>query len=1351
MASLLEIYKAQQDIEQNDVELLQKLYNESSYYQRNYKFDDFVFEATKDSEKPLDENVKKLMAPTLPPKDIDYREKFTVEEPRLLSKETRRTIGGIYDNILQGSINTIIDMRGGPIEAGMRQLRGVFDKDERKKQLLFEQAQKETVQKGVSRILKPIVGDDVYDETAIQEPETLGGEIGKTIGSILGQTVARSTVSARNIGNLSKQAVEQTVKKGAKEKTARLLSDRTKEALKSTAKIELDAQVVFRDNPEMTVVADFLNDKIEKNQLTETQLGKVIDWLDADMDDLVAQRRLSLLLDGGVFAGLFGAGIYGAKGAYSVSKEGVSKALMTIKKNPKAVELYKKTLQPLQEQITKRLPTEQVDDVFVRASGDDVFTKFLNGARWMRRGLFTSRGMKSQEMFDIIKRADAAKLGIQKEARNLFDTINYRMREAGKKENLSPEQLNKYLDDFMTGKADIKSLPALMREPAYEARKYIDDLSKVLLDSPIIPNDIKKVIRLNMGKYLRESYEIFENPKYKASQEVIDRAVNHIARQLQAAPVQLQMFDNTAATIAKDVIPSAENIAKATNIVDDILSMGAQYKGLTTDVKKHLDVVFSKSAPEIQFAAKKNIDDAIKDLLGRERLDTSTAIFRSISNLGTFIADTKMFDDLYKAGQGKWFFKEGDKYLGDVYRTASQIGENYGSLSGARTTPEIARMFEAMTPGKPAGWLSRAWSAILTAKGFGQAFATVYSFTTHARNTIGGAWIMASNGLNPFDKESRDAFKLLKNEIFTVQKNKNKALQDLYVKYQKLGLVNQNVRKGEFTDLINESANVNWMNKAGEKFNKLQTTKQYAKAANDAIVKTYVAEDDLWRIAAFRKELKVLQDAFPNRSVEELEEEAAKIIRNTMPTYDMVPEFAKNLRKAPIGNFYSFFAERWRNNYHTVRQGIDEIRSGNEVLVTRGYQRLSSKLALGYMGAEGINEATKFAYGVTNEEEQAIRDLSLPFWSENSTLGFKRDAQGNLQWVDLSYSDPDAPVIDVLKSSLNVLLDPKTPSDKIDTLLAESIMTGAKNFVKPFLSESLLFTSFIESYRGRDSETGEYIKGYNPQNTAFENAMAVVNRIGYEVLTPAQIRETIELPEKISKGKITISDYLVSELTGQKFYTSDSKSLNTSLYFKIKEFTTAKENVDNILKDGIKDATSTEDLLKLYIDVNDKLYDDAVRLNKAIRGARFLNVSELDIETTGTNQLSRAGFDSSEIDNILEAGLYFTPIRLKESDLRKIYDLNDYNTLNFNTFITEYDKLYSKLSSLPLVKLDKEVDEELEAVKIRNGGYRLQKATGGLVEGPDVPFTKENPADRVDPFTGQPYQEQMSRLGFGNE
>ena len=59
----------------------------------------------------------------------------------------------------------------------------------------------------------------------------------------------------------------------------------------------------------------------------------------------------------------------------------------------------------------------------------------------------------------------------------------------------------------------------------------------------------------------------------------------------------------------------------------------------------------------------------------------------------------------------------------------------------------------------------------------------------------------------------------------------------------------------------------------------------------------------------------------------------------------------------------------------------------------------------------------------------------------------------------------------------------------------------------------------------------------------------------------------------------------------------------------------------------------------------------------------------------------------------------------------------------------------------------------LKEIKTGEEEDKLKKnlATGGLVEGPEVPFTKEDPADRVDPFTGQPYQEQMDRLGFGNE
>ena len=57
------------------------------------------------------------------------------------------------------------------------------------------------------------------------------------------------------------------------------------------------------------------------------------------------------------------------------------------------------------------------------------------------------------------------------------------------------------------------------------------------------------------------------------------------------------------------------------------------------------------------------------------------------------------------------------------------------------------------------------------------------------------------------------------------------------------------------------------------------------------------------------------------------------------------------------------------------------------------------------------------------------------------------------------------------------------------------------------------------------------------------------------------------------------------------------------------------------------------------------------------------------------------------------------------------------------------------------IKSDKELQEQ---VLLR----RILKSTGGLVTGPKVSDTKEDPADRVDPFTGEPYKAQMEELGL---
>lgn len=77
----------------------------------------------------------------------------------------------------------------------------------------------------------------------------------------------------------------------------------------------------------------------------------------------------------------------------------------------------------------------------------------------------------------------------------------------------------------------------------------------------------------------------------------------------------------------------------------------------------------------------------------------------------------------------------------------------------------------------------------------------------------------------------------------------------------------------------------------------------------------------MWRIAGFNKELDTLRKAYPNRSDALLKQEAANIIRDTMPTYDLIAPGIQKLRRLPIGNFFSFTAEQYRNNYNTLLRG----------------------------------------------------------------------------------------------------------------------------------------------------------------------------------------------------------------------------------------------------------------------------------------------------------------------------------------------------------------------------------------------------------------------------------------------
>ena len=81
-----------------------------------------------------------------------------------------------------------------------------------------------------------------------------------------------------------------------------------------------------------------------------------------------------------------------------------------------------------------------------------------------------------------------------------------------------------------------------------------------------------------------------------------------------------------------------------------------------------------------------------------------------------------------------------------------------------------------------------------------------------------------------------------------------------------------------------------------------------------------------------------------DKSIDEaIEEMAAWSIRNTYPTYSMVPPVIQALRRFPLGNFVAFPAEMWRTSYNALEIAMKEI-SSSDPIIREIYNRNNTRI-----------------------------------------------------------------------------------------------------------------------------------------------------------------------------------------------------------------------------------------------------------------------------------------------------------------------------------------------------------------------------------------------------------------------
>ena len=471
-----------------------------------------------------------------------------------------------------------------------------------------------------------------------------------------------------------------------------------------------------------------------------------------------------------------------------------------------------------------------------------------------------------------------------------------------------------------------------------------------------------------------------------------------------------------------------------------------------------------------------------------------------------------MYNRMFELGENKYFFNKGDagatrdkanrKAGADIY--TEKISGTNSVLDGKYTTREVGTFLrneeEKLFISESNNFLAVAHRYYVGAKGFSQAMKTTYSHVTHARNVIGGYQFGLANGRLLSHADPRTLQKL------TGLLGDKKVLNNQYEEYLNLGVINTSVSVNQFRDML-ETGFKGRMPLAGvaETIGRTKTGAQIRQAAADseglqrltgvvgnslvgktakgltnAVVEkpgeVYMGADDFFKIGAFEAELATLKKAFPNASESILKQEAAKIIKNTMPNYDQIPKGIKALRNLPLGNFVAFPAEIVRTSVHIVKQSVKELASSSNVLRRRGAQRLTG-FAFTNVGFGVVADQSADHLGFT-EQEVADRNLlgSGPFSSGRDTI-FTRDENGDVYTLDTQYLNSYNTISAPIREAYDKIITGKLKGQELEDYLGEAVKASIIEFTKPYVSTSIATGPIASLAQGFMNEDGRDAEG----------------------------------------------------------------------------------------------------------------------------------------------------------------------------------------------------------------------------------------------------------------------------------
>jgi hypothetical protein len=1100
--------------------------------------------------------------------------------------------------------------------------------------------------------------------------------------------------------------------------------------------------LLYSDNPSETmagIVADLDDEGVI--QLKE-QTRDLVEFFHIKGNDSELEKRLRLSFEALAFTGTLGTVLEGIRlGGKSLYSGFIKPAFSKASPEEQAEQAIDVLKQAREEMNVGTLnPTDNMD---LSETAEGLAQVEMQNSSFINRFLgkwFTSRGYFTPTAFNLFRDKEYATRQIIQQAENIAVRLQSSLKQLADERpsdkrvmeilttpfEFDPKASRQFKVNKISNSLNINSDVA---EVVLDARELIDGLSAKIVNSNIPDGPLKEVIIQNSGEYIRRSYQMFETPGYKPSKDVTQRFID----QLEAINIKNGMSPEEALRTAKGAVSSLKQ-----NIKDSRGDVFKFFQNISTENKNLL-------------LKRKDLSKIAREFLG-EIENPSENVILTATKMARLVENNRFNENLLNIAGGRYLFpaikkdKKGNVIEGGpVTKTSERSGReiNYteelkipgSSLNGMFTTPEIKQALEGLQDdwlAESGDWTRAIFGAFAKIKGVSQASKTVYSLSTTARNFMGGPQFALANGVfNLGFRGGSSSIKTLWNEA---SRGGKKDLDELYETYLRLGVINTNVKIGEFRRTLEDFAKTdslaNWLKKKSDTF--------IIKAPQDV----YMGIDDFFKMNIFNHELKVLMEAFPDEAIEVLEKEAARKVRNNMPNYDLVPPNIKNLRYMPIGNFPAFPSEIIRTSANIVKTAHQEINSGNPILVRRGAARLTG-FALIPTIWQGASLTSEYIQGFSEDEARNAQRMSETPWSQATRIFAVVDGQRVA--IDTRFIDAYNTIQEPIQRAYSEIISGEMQEKELNEILVNAGIAALQPLIAPYTDQSIVTEALYDMGKTAMARLSDkkYISRDGTVMTSPDmelgDVLGEIAMRGIDSVTPGIVTSVENIFEDEKKREFdrprkleNLEAIALSGIRMTPFYPDET------LFYAAKKYQGSRSQMSS-LKPNFQD-TDKEEIVEKYKRLLATDYGYQQDLYEVVDAAKsFMSEAEID------RILKQAKIGGDMRDALMNNRAYFSDF--VDNNYREFIAKTGFESQEeYTKFLRDMYGTYDAMLRTPLIRTqEKRISERGGPIELD----RIEYAKGGEVT--DVPQVPVEPDERIDKMTGLPYNQQAGAAFMDEE